>query len=140
MSYSFYIDPIYNDFRISGNHMVLTRGSDTIVQQIKITLMSEIGSWFLNGNYGLPWITATGIVNNNFDNGILGSNYPDGIIQTYISKVVLSIPGVRTITELVIDKDIKNKKMNISLKVVVENSDINSIGTESVINVVLGGV
>lgn len=139
MSYSFYIDPIYNDFRVSDNQLGLVRGADTIAQQIKIAILAEIGSWFLDVNFGLPWISATGLTNNNQDNGILGSNYPDSLIQTYVSRVVLSIPGVLTINDFVITRNRSNKSLSISIKVIVEESETNGIGTEKTINVVFGG-
>ena len=70
MAYSFYIDEIYNDFRISNGDLVLVQGADNVVQQIRITLKTELGEWFLNTNFGLPYYSSTKNINDNSTPGI----------------------------------------------------------------------
>jgi hypothetical protein len=140
MSYSFYVDNnLPNpDFRIVDGQMVLVRGEDAIVQQIIITLKTEIAEWFLNINFGLPYFTATGVKNDNFNNGILGSNYDESVVQSFITGAVLLVPGVTSVVDLIVRKQGNLNLLTITGTVLVEDQEVNGIGTQQTFTVNVG--
>lgn len=140
MAYSLYVDNnLPNpDFRIVDGQMALVRGEDAIVQQIIVTLKTEIAEWFLNINFGLPYFTATGVKNDNFDNGILGSNYDESIVQSFITGAVLLVPGVTIVIDLIVRKRGELNLLNITGTVLVEDQDVNGIGTQQTFTLNIG--
>ena len=138
MNYSFAVDRVFNDFRVVDGQLVYVRGADTVAQQLAITLLTEIGEWFLNVNFGLPYFTNTGNVNDNTDNGILGGNYPDSIIQSYITAAILSVPNVLSIESLDIKRKPSTSSISISSTVIVEDSNVNGAGTQQTFTVNVG--
>lgn len=140
MAYSLYVDNnLPNpDFRIVDGQMALVRGEDAIVQQIIVTLKTEIAEWFLNINFGLPYFTATGVKNDNFDNGILGSNYDESIVQSFITGAVLLVPGVTSVIDLIVRKRGELNLLTITGTVLVEDQDVNGIGTQQTFTVNIG--
>lgn len=137
MNYSFYVDNnLANpDFRIVDGQMVLVRGEDAIVQQIITSLKAELGEWFLNVNFGIPYFSATGSKNDNLDNGILGSNYDKSIVQSYITRAVLDVPGVISVVDLEVQKLNTANSLTITGSVLVEDDEANGIGTQQTFTV-----
>lgn len=140
MNYSFYVDNnLPNpDFRIVDGQIVLVRGEDDIVQKIIISLKTEIAEWFLNVNFGMPYFTATGLKNNNLDNGILGSNYDESVVQSFITATVLNVPGVISVLDLVVRKNNQLNRLTITGDVLVEDDNQNGIGTQQTFTVNVG--
>ena len=138
MNYSFAVDRVFNDFRVVDGQLVYVRGANTVAQQLAITLLTEIGEWFLNVNFGLPYFTNTGNVNDNTDNGILGGNYPDSIIQSYITAAILSVPNVLSIESLEIKRTPSISSISINSTVLVEDSNVNGAGTQQTFTVNVG--
>ena len=140
MSYSFYVDNNLPspDLRVVDGQLVLVRGEDAIMQQIIITLKTEIAEWFLNINFGLPYFTATGVKNDNFDNGILGSNFDESIVQTFITAAILQVPGVISVIDLVVRKRGELNLLTITGTVLVEDQEVNGIGTQQTFTVNVG--
>ena len=138
MNYSFLVDRTLNDFRIVDGKIVFVRGAHTVAQQTAITLKTEIGEWFLNVNFGLPYFTQTGNVNDNLDNGILGGNLPESIIQSYITGAILQVPNVLSIDALEIRKIASAMSSLINASILVEDSDVNGIGTQQTLTVNIG--
>lgn len=140
MNYSFLVDRALNDFRIVDGKMVFVRGASTVAQQTVITLKTEIGEWFLNVNFGLPYFTETGSVNDNTDNGILGGNFPESVIQSFVTAAILQVPNVLSIEILDIKKVPNIKSLTINSTVLVEDSDTNGIGTQQTFTVNIGDI
>ena len=138
MAYSFYIDEIYNDFRISNGDLVLVQGADNVVQQIRITLKTELGEWFLNTNFGLPYYSSTKNINDNSTPGILGGNKSAAEIEAYLVAAVLQVPGVVTINRFDLVEVSAQRRVVVNMDVQVESFDFQGIGTQSEVNISLG--
>lgn len=137
MSYSFFVDNnLQNpDFRIVDGQIALVRGASEIVQHIVISLKTELAEWFLNIFFGVPYFTLTGNKNDNLDNGILGSNYDKSVVQSYITRAVLDVPGVLSVVDLVVRKDAALNLLTIEGNVLVEDDEVNGIGTQQTFTV-----
>lgn len=138
MAYSFYIDEIYTDFRISNGNLVLVQGADNVVQQIRNTLRTELGEWFLNTNFGLPYYSSTKEINDNSTPGILGGNTSAAEIEAYLVAAVLQVPGVVTINRFDLTESSGERKVFVDMDVQVESFDFKGIGTQSSVNISLG--
>ena len=139
MSYSLFIDPLFNDFRISNGDIVLVKGDDAVVQQIRTTLRTQLGEWFLNINFGLPYysLSATDI-NDNSNPGILGGNLSAAEIQSYLIAAVLQVPGVITIDQFLIEEVSTTRNIFVEMTVTVETFPFNGIGTQKQVSINLG--
>ncbi len=140
MAYTFYVDNNLTnpDFRIVDGQITLARGADEIVQQIIVSLKTELAEWFLNVNFGVPYFTLTGNKNNNLDNGILGSNYDTSVVQSYITRAVLDVPGVLSVIELNVQKKSRENLLTIDGTVLVSEDETNGIGTQQTFTVSIG--
>ena len=131
MAFTFYIDPAYNDFRVSGNTLLLANGIDAIRQQIEVAIKTELGEWYLNINNGIPYY-GSGTQNNNNMTGILGGNYSAAEIGAVFRKVILETPGVISIKTFDLVQESGTDSIKINSQVVVQPSDASGIGTQSV--------
>lgn len=138
MSFSFYIDEAYNDFRISNKNIVLVNGVDNVEQQIRTTLKTELGEWFLNTNFGLPYFSSTTQLNDNNNPGILGGKSSAAEIQSQILLAILQVPGVISVDKFLISEQNESRTVFINVDVVAELFDANGISTQEVINISLG--
>lgn len=138
MAFSFFIDERYNDFRINNGNMVLVQGADNVAQQIRTTLRTERGEWFLNLNFGLPYYSTSTDVNDNSNPGILGGNSSAAEIQAYIVAATLQVPDVVTINRFELIELSESRSVLVDMDVQVAKFDFQGIGTQSVVNISLG--
>ena len=137
MAYSFYIDDLFNDFRISNGEIALVQGTDNVAQQIRITLRTELGEWFLNTNFGLPYYSVTKDLNDNNTQGILGGNLSAAEIESYLLAAVFQVPGVVSINRFEMTQ-LSDRRLLVDMDVLAESFDINGIGTQEEVNISLG--
>ena len=139
MAFTFAVDEFYNDFRISNGDMVLAQGSEAVREQIRIALNTELGEWFLNQFYGLPYY-ATDFTMNNDDSeteAILGTNISAARIEAYFIAQVYSVPGVRLVTNFLLSPISNNRAFSIQMNVIVEENVYNGFGTQRNVDVSL---
>lgn len=135
MSFDFYFDPVANDLRIQDGDIIYSRGVDTIVQQIKCALSTDLGEWYLDTTKGVPYYSATGQQNDG-TKGILGSNnYSAAEISAIMRKVILEVPGVEAVTELNIGDPNEDRLVKVQGTVTASFDNINGVGTQTLQNV-----
>lgn len=137
MAYSINIDDLFNDFRISNREIVLVQGVDNVAQQIRITLRTQLGEWFLNTNFGLPYYSITKDLNDNNTQGILGGNLSAAEIESHLLAAVFQVPGVISINRFELTQ-LSERKFFVDMDVQAESFDINGIGTQEEVNISLG--
>jgi len=139
MAYTLFIDPLFNDFRINNGDIALVKGEDAVVQQIRTTLRTQLGEWFLNINFGLPYYSLTPTdINDNANPGILGGNLSAAEIQSHLIAATLQVPGVITVDEFIINESFSDRNVFVFERVTVETFPFNGVRTQKEININLG--
>ena len=139
MSYTLLIDPLFNDFRINNGDIVLVKGEDAVVQQIRTTLRTQLGEWFLNINFGLPYYSLNPTdINDNANPGILGGNLSAAEIQSYLTAATLQVEGVLSLDEFLIEETASTRNVVVFMKVTIDAFPFNGIGTQKEVSINLG--
>lgn len=90
---------------------------DEIKQRLKIELLTNKGEWFLNTNFGIPWIE------------LLSENQAIERYKREISKVLNGDEDVTKVREINLDYDRNNRHLNIYFTVIIDDE----IYSESVV-------
>lgn len=138
MSFTFYIDEMYNDFRINTGNMVLVSGVNQVVQQIRSTLRTELGEWYLNILFGLPYYSSTTTLNDNATPGILGGKMSAAEIEAYLLAAVLQVPGVSTINNFELVEVADTRALYANITVTAESFDNNGLSTQAQKQIYIG--
>lgn len=139
MPFTFAVDEFYNDLRVSNGDIVLAQGSEAIREQIRIALNTELGEWFLNQYYGLPYYSSDFNINNDDSEteAIFGTNISAARIEAYFIAQVYSVPGVRLVTNFVLSPLVSNRAFSIQMNVIVEEDVYNGLGTQRNVDISL---
>ena len=84
-----------SDLKLNGNHdldlsnLTLTDGAERVRQQIKVTLLTFLGEWFLNTDHGVPYFEQ-----------ILKKAPSRAAIEAVIRAKVKDVPGVVSVSEM----------------------------------------
>lgn len=131
MAFTYYIDPMFNDFRVKDGQLIFVRGVDCTEQQIKVALLEELGEWFLDIDRGIPYYSSTTTLNDNTTPGILGGKLSAAEISAILRRVILEVPNVTRVETFEISQNTQNRSLSIRSTVQVEIFDVNGIGTQS---------
>lgn len=139
MAFSFYVDELFNDFRINNGDLVLSQGAETVRQQIRIALNTELGEWFLNRYYGIKYYPSDLRLNSDENDieAIFGNNITAAEIEAYFLSTVYNVPGVQYVLRFEIIPDSSNRRLEINMTVVVSREVFNGIGTQRNVDVSL---
>jgi hypothetical protein len=77
-----------------NGRLVILTGIDEISQKVSISLQLVLGEWFLNTLEGIPYFEQ-----------IFIKNPSPGKITSIFRRAILSVPGVESIQQLVVDFD-----------------------------------
>lgn len=138
MSFTFYIDDLYNDFRINTGNMVLVSGAEQVVQQTRSTLRTELGEWYLNILFGLPYYSSTATLNDNATPGILGGKMSAAEIEAYLVAAVLQVPGISTINNFELIEVSDTRQLYTNMTVTAETFTNNGLGTQTQKQIYIG--
>jgi hypothetical protein len=138
MSFTFYIDELYNDFRINTGNMVLVSGADEVVQQIRSTLRTELGEWYLNILFGLPYYSSTSTLNDNSTPGILGGKMSAAEIEAYLLAAILQVPGVLNINNFSLVEVSDTRNLYANIEVTAETFTNNGLSTQAQKQIYIG--
>ncbi len=93
-----------HDIEISAdNDLLLVGGAGRIRQQIKVTLLTWLGEWFLDTRFGVPYLERVLKKNPNFSH-----------IRGIIRGKILAVPGVKSIKSLVLSFDRPTRLLTIT--------------------------
>lgn len=105
MSMDIKLDPITHDLVLGRNRdLVLIDGADQIRQQIKITLLTFLGEWFLDTTFGVPYLER-----------IMVKSPSRAQIEAIMRTKVLAVPGVKAVPTVEVDIDAATRRARITL-------------------------
>jgi hypothetical protein len=103
----------------SMNEVKMIDGIDEIKQRLKISLITEMEEWFLNLDFGVPWLK------------MLGEGDPPAEFRKEVLKVLNDEPAVDKIREVNTEFDRANRSLEINFIVEVgENTIVESVVIE----------
>ena len=100
-----------SDLKLNGNHdldlsnLTLTDGAERVRQQIKVTLLTFLGEWFLNTDHGVPYFEQ-----------ILKKAPSRAAIEAVIRAKVKDVPGVVSVSEMRLLMDAPGRRLAIHAK------------------------
>lgn len=104
MSYDIQLDPLTHDLVIvPPGDIQLVDGAARVAQQIKITLLMFLGEWFLDTDFGVPYLEQ-----------ILVKNPKFAGINALLRARILNVPGVTRILSLTMDMDRARRELVVS--------------------------
>jgi hypothetical protein len=105
MSIDIKLDPMTHDLALSKtNDLVLIDGAERIAQQIKVTLLTFFGEWFLDTTFGVPYLEI-----------ILIKNPNRAEIENIIRQKVRAVPGVFAVPTVQIEIEAETRRGRITL-------------------------
>lgn len=106
MSIDIKLDPLTHDIALSkANDLVLIDGAERIRQQIKVTLLTFFGEWFLDTTFGVPYFEV-----------ILIKNPRRAEIENVLRQKVRDVPGVSAVPSVEIEIDAATRQGRITLE------------------------
>lgn len=99
---------------------MLVDGAQRVAQQIKVTLLTWLGEWFLDTTFGVPYLER-----------IMVKSPSRAQIESVIRSKVKNVPGVTAVPVIQIEIDAPTRKARITLPD-IETSE--GLVTVSVIN------
>lgn len=105
MSLDIKLDPTKHDLSFSKtNDLVLIDGAARIAQQVKVTLLTFFGEWFLDQTFGVPYLEY-----------ILVKNPNRSQIENILRSKVMDVPGVTAVPTVDIQYDAALRRAAIEL-------------------------
>ena len=121
MSIDIYLDPQTHDLDLCPDmELQLTTGAQRIEQQIKITLLTFLGEWFLDTTWGVPYIER-----------IMVKTPNRAQIESIIRAKVKGVPGVTAVPVIEVDIEPSTRRAQITLPNIETNE---GLVTVSVVN------
>lgn len=97
------IDPTTGDLDFSASDLQIIDGSEAIAQHLRIRLQFFLGEWFLNRDIGIPYFQDVFI-----------KAPSTSVVRRIIRDVVAGTPGVAEVTDLLVDYEPADRRLNIS--------------------------
>lgn len=91
---------------------------DRVIQRLYIRLRTFMGEWFLNVQYGVPWLEE-----------ILGQRAPKSRVDMIIQNQILSEDGVQQITEFESTMNNQHREYRCSFRVKVTSGETSGLIT-----------
>lgn len=121
MSIDIYLDPTTHDLmRDQSKDLMLVGGAKRVAQQVKVTLLTWYGEYFLNSDFGVPYLER-----------IMVKSPSRAQIEAVIRAKVKDVPGVIAVPTIDIEIDGATRKARITLPDIETNEGLVTI---SVIN------
>ena len=103
------LDILSHDLIISNNDLVMVDGVERVRQQIAIKLKLWTGEWFLNTEFGTPYLTE-----------ILGKQISLSGAIAALKMAIMDVEGVDSITRFNYDFSRTNRSLSVSFDVSTE--------------------
>lgn len=114
MSIDIYLDPETHDLmRDSGKDLLLTDGAKRVAQQIKVTLLTFLGEWFLDTTFGVPYLER-----------IMVKSPNRAQIESVIRAKVKDVPGVEAVPAVNIEIEAATRRARITLPGIETNEGL----------------
>ena len=100
MSQDLRLDPITHDISLSKTaDMILIDGAERVRQQIKVTLLTFFGEWFLDTTFGVPYLEY-----------ILIKNPSRANIENILRQKIMDVPDVTGVPTVNIQIDAQTRR------------------------------
>ena len=106
MSYDLQLDAGTHDLVIEGGDVQMIDGALRVAQQVKVTLLTFLGEWFLDTDFGVPYFDVVYIKNPNWA----------AINATFRARII-DVPGVTRITQLDLEYDRAARALAVTFQV-----------------------
>lgn len=99
------------DLKLGGNHdldlcrLTLADGAQRVQQQIKVTLLTFLGEWFLDTEHGVPYFEQ-----------VLKKAPSRATVEAVIRAKVKDVPGVVSISDMRLLMDAPGRRLAIQAK------------------------
>jgi len=104
MSYDIQLDPLTHDLVIAApGDLRLVDGAARVAQQIKVTLLLFLGEWFLDTDFGVPYLEEVLVKNPNFAG-----------VNALLRARILDVPGVTRIVSLSMDMNRQARTLSVT--------------------------
>lgn len=104
MSYDIQLDPLTHDLVIAPpGDLQLVDGAARVAQQIKVTLLLFLGEWFLDTDFGVPYLEQVLVKNPNFAG-----------VNALLRARILDVPGVTRIVSLSMDMNRQARTLSVT--------------------------
>lgn len=106
------LDTTTHDIVFAADHrgasIAFVVGGPLVVQKVKMRLLSIYSEWFLDANFGTPWFED-----------ILVKNPNSALVESIIRNQILTVSGVGSIDELILNYDRKARRLLITSSITV---------------------
>ena len=106
------LEAVQHDLDFTGGDLKLLDGAEAIRQHIKIRLQTFLGEWFLDQRIGIPYFQS-----------ILVKNPNTNAVRVIFNAAILTTPGVETLQELELDFDSPTRRLDVSFKALLTDSE-----------------
>lgn len=100
-----YLDPLTNDLAVIGIDLHVVTGAERVKQQLLVKLRLWVGEWFLDTEFGTPYIER-----------ILGKQITLGGAIAALKESILEVSDVQAITSFNYNFDRQQRKLPIDFE------------------------
>lgn len=101
------------DLDLSTGNLQILGGLSSITQDVRLTLKSFKGEWFLDRDAGIPY----------FQDVLVKTPDPN-VLQSIFRRALLARPGVTSVDELVFTRDAATRQLNVSVRLGTDSGDL----------------
>lgn len=112
MAYDLRLDPLTHDLLLAGDGALID-GPERIVQQIKCTLLTLYGEWFLDTTFGVPYLESIMVKNPNRSE-----------IEAILKDRIIDVPGVTGVRQMTIQIDREQRTLRVDFVATTDHGDI----------------
>ncbi|MDT3454619.1 hypothetical protein ROV80_05090 [Stenotrophomonas pavanii] len=104
MTFDLKLSPMH-DLALAGTEVVLVGGVARVKQQIKVTLMTWFGEYFLDVTFGVPYLES-----------ILVKNPNRSEIEAVLRKRINDVPGVNAVSSMQLNIDRERRQLEVTFQ------------------------
>ncbi|PZT35153.1 hypothetical protein A7X93_00680 [Stenotrophomonas maltophilia] len=94
-----------HDLAVDGTNVVLVDGASRVRQQVKVTLMTRFGEYFLDVTFGVPYLES-----------ILVKRPNRSEIEAVLRQRINDVPGVTGVTRMQLNIDRERRQLEVSFQ------------------------
>lgn len=112
MAYDLKLDPLTHDLLLAGDG-ALIEGPQRITQQIKCTLLTLYGEWFLDTSFGVPYLESIMVKNPNRSE-----------IEAILKDRIIDVPDVTGVRQMAIQIDREMRTLSVEFVATTDYGDL----------------
>lgn len=112
MAYDLKLDPLTHDLLLASDG-ALIEGPQRITQQIKCTLLTLYGEWFLDTTFGVPYFESVMVKNPNRSE-----------IEAILKDRIIDVPGVSGVQQMTMQIDREARTLRVDFVAATDYGDL----------------